>query len=126
MARRADSGEHYVIGLCDAILGRTAERQKRFAFLLGDPGRTGRRVRLPVDAWYADLALVIEYHERQHGEAVPHFDKPGRLTVSGVHRGEQRRRYDARRASMLPENGIALVVIRHDHLVVDPRGRLLR
>ncbi|WP_309751901.1 hypothetical protein [Novosphingobium sp.] len=44
---------------------------------------------LPVDAWYPELALVIEYRERQHSEAVKFFDQ--RETVSGVGRGEQRR-----------------------------------
>jgi hypothetical protein len=126
MARRADSDEHYVIDLCDELLGLRARRQMRFDFLLGDVGRTGRRVRLPVDAWYADLALVVEYHERQHGEAVAHFDKPGRLTASGVDRGEQRRRYDERRAHVLPGRGITLVVVRAADLVCDRRGRLTR
>jgi len=107
-AARANSDEAYVIALCDATLGRTAVRQHKFDFLRGDPTAQGGRGRmLPVDAWYPDLALVIEYRERQHSEAVGFFDR--RLTCSGVPRGEQRRRYDLHRREILPLHGIGLV-----------------
>ena len=94
--------EVYVLNLCDGVLYSPSERQHRFAFLLGDTGR-----KLPVDAYYPRLALVIEYHERQHSEAVPFFDR--RLTVSGVPRGLQRAIYDQRRRDVLPQHGIQLV-----------------
>lgn len=94
--------EVYVLNLCDGVLHSPSERQHRFAFLLGDTGR-----KLPVDAYYPRLALVIEYHERQHSEAVPFFDR--RLTVSGVPRGLQRAIYDQRRRDVLPQHGIQLV-----------------
>lgn len=101
---RAASDESYVIDLCDEILKMKASRQHKFDFLVGDTGR-----KLPVDAYYESLNLVIEYHERQHTEAVSLFDnKP---TVSGVSRGEQRKIYDQRRAEILPKHGIKLVII---------------
>ncbi len=120
---RDRSDESYVIDLCDEILRRTALRQHRFSWLLGDPGKSGVRARLPVDAYYPDLGLVVEYRERQHYEATPFFDR--RETVSGVGRGEQRRRYDARRESELPLHGIRLVVVRSTDLRCNRRGRLL-
>jgi len=52
---------------------------------------------------------VIEYDERQHTESVKHFDKPDKKTISGVYRGEQRRRYDERRRKVLSEHGIKVV-----------------
>ena len=103
-AGRENSDEVYVIDLCDEVLGRKSERQKRFDFLKGDTGRA-----LPVDAYYKDLNLVIEYYERQHTEEVKFFDK--KQTVSGVTRGEQRKIYDERRKIELPKHGISLVVI---------------
>jgi very-short-patch-repair endonuclease len=103
---RSASDEHYLINLCDEVLGLKAKRQHRFDFLRGDPGRNGRSVMLPVDAWYPDLNLVVEILERQHSESTPFFDR--RLTVSGMSRGEQRRRYDARRESVLRKHGIQL------------------
>lgn len=101
---RKDSDEYYVIDLCDEVLGRKAERQKKFDFLKGDKGHS-----LPVDAYYKDLNLVIEYHERQHTEEVKFFDD--KQTVSGVSRGEQRKIYDERRKEILPKHGIKLLVI---------------
>ena len=116
--------ESWIIDLCDKILGRQAVRQHRFPFLLGDPGRSGRRVRLPVDAYYPDLKLVIEYHEKQHSTSVPHFDK--RQTVSGVERGEQRRLYDERRKIVLPQHGLKLVVLDYSEFKCNSAGRLVR
>ena len=101
---RQASDEHYVIDLCDDVLGQKALRQHRFDFLMGDTG-----VRLPVDAYYPDLNLVVEYYESQHSESTPFFDR--KKTVSSVSRGEQRRIYDQRRKELLPKHGIKLVII---------------
>jgi hypothetical protein len=123
---RNNSDESYVIDLCDDVLGERASRQHRFDWLLGDPSASGRRARLPVDAYWARHRLVVEYRELQHDRPVPHFDKPDRLTVSGVHRGMQRALYDARRDMEIPAHGLRLVVIRPRDLDSDGRGRLRR
>jgi hypothetical protein len=102
----------YVTDLCDAVLCAPASREHRFEWLLGDPSpNTGRQVKLPVDAYWESLGLVMEFQEEQHSRAVKLFDKPDVLTVSGVHRGEQRRLYDERKALLISENGLRLVVI---------------
>jgi hypothetical protein len=124
--RRVDSDEAYVIDLCDEVVGIPASRQHRFDWLLGDPGKKGGRVRLPVDAFWESRALVVEYREIQHDRPVAHFDKPDRLTVSGVHRGLQRALYDARRDELIPTKGLRLVVIKPADLDADSRGRLRR
>ncbi|MEU5095766.1 hypothetical protein [Streptomyces sp. NPDC020996] len=126
MGARDDSDEAYVIGLCNRILAETALTQHRFDWLLGDPGAGGRRVRLPVEAYWPGHRLVVEYRELHHDRPVPHFDKPDRLTVSGVHRGEQRALYDARRETEIPAHGLRLVVVRPSDLDADKRGRLRR
>lgn len=125
-APRATSDEAYVIDLCDEILEEEALRQHRFDWLLGDPGRNGSRVALPVDAYYPGRRLVVEYRERQHDEPIAHFDKPDRMTVSGVHRGEQRRLYDRRREEEIPAHGLRLMIIRPGDLGADRLGRLRR
>jgi hypothetical protein len=44
--------EHYILEICDELLGEKGERQKRFDFLRGFPSlTTGRRAPLPVDAF---------------------------------------------------------------------------
>ena len=126
MGTRDNSDEAYVVGLCNRILGERALTQHRFAWLLGDPGVGGRQVKLPVDAYWPEHRLVLEYRELQHEQAIPHFDKPERLTVSGVHRGEQRALYDARRDREIPAHGLRLVVVRPADLDADSRGRLRR
>jgi hypothetical protein len=123
---RDDSDEAYVVGLCNQVLAETALTQHKFDWLLGDPGTSGRRVKLPVDAFWPGHHLVVEYREIQHDQPVPHFDKPHQLTVSGVHRGEQRAMYDARRDSQIPARGLRFVVIRPADLDADNRGRLQR
>lgn len=121
---RPQRDEEYVIDLCDEVLCERALRQPRFPWLLGDAGLRGARVQLPVDAYYRDHRIVVEYRERQHYVRTPFFDR--RQTVSGVGRGEQRRVYDARREREIPEHGLRLVVIRSSDLRCDGRGRLLR
>ncbi|WP_241829918.1 hypothetical protein [Parafrankia colletiae] len=123
---RDDSDETYVIELCNTVLGEQAATQHRFEWLLGDPSANGRRVMLPVDGYWPGHQLVVEYRELQHDQPVAHFDKPDRLTVSGVHRGEQRALYDAQRDSEIPAHGLRLVVIRPGDLDSDSRGRLRR
>ena len=116
---RNKSDENYVIDLCDTLLKVKALRQHRFDFLNGDSGR-----KLPVDAYYPKLNLVIEFKERQHTEVVKFFDR--RQTVSGVGRGEQRKIYDQRRRDILPENGIALIELNYDEFGHFASKRLLR
>ncbi|WP_254047422.1 hypothetical protein [Streptomyces aureus] len=115
-----------MVGLCNQVLGETALTQHKFGWLLGDPGTSGRQARLPVDAYWPGHRLVVEYRELQHDQAMPHFDKPHRMTVSGVHRGEQRALYDSRRDTEIPAHGLRLVVIRPADLDADGRGRLHR
>ena len=111
--------EAYVIDLCDRVLGRKAVRQHCFDFLRGTTGR-----QLPVDAYYPDLKLVIEYRERQHSESVEFWDR--KSTVSGISRGQQRALYDKRRRELLPKNGLTLVEISCADFECNSRKRLLR
>lgn len=123
-APRGNSDEAWIIGLCDEVLGEQAIRQHRFPFLTGDPGATGRRSPLPVDAFYPARKLVIEFHEIQHSQPVAHFDK--RQTVSGVSRAEQRRRYDELRRTVLPQHGIDIVIFDYSEFEHTTAGRLQR
>jgi hypothetical protein len=124
MPSRALSDESYVIDLCDEALGAPALRQHRFDWLRGDarPGKQGTR--LPVDAYYPDLHLVVEYRERQHTEAIPFMDR--RMTVSGVDRGAQRAIYDQRRRDLLPVHGIELVELSYTDFAYEVNKRLCR
>lgn len=113
--------EEYVLDLCDEVLNLKGNRQHKFDFLLGDTGR-----KLPVDIYYAELNLVIEYREYQHSNAVKHFDKPDKMTKSGVHRGEQRKIYDQRRRNVLPVHEVKLIEIDYTDFIYDTENRIVR
>lgn len=118
--------EQYVIDICDKILGEDSIRQHKFDFLTGDPNERGISAKLPVDAFYPSLKLVIEYRERQHTESVNHFDKPDKLTISGVHRGLQRKIYDERRRKILPTHGINLMELSFKDFAHNSQKRIVR
>ena len=122
MSHRED--QHYIIDLCDEVLGLTAAREHTFDFLRGDSRGDTKGRKLPVDAYYEDLMLVVEYHEKQHqpGDSVPLWDY--KQTVSGVSRKVQRAIYDQRRRDVLPKHGIRLVELSIDRFA--HRGRKLQ
>jgi hypothetical protein len=113
-----------MLSVCPWSGWETALRQHHFGFLVGDPDRNGRCRRLPVDAYYPKLHLVIEYREKQHSEAVRIMDR--KMTISSCPRGEQRRAYDQRRRAVLTQHHIALVELDYSMFAHDSRKRLRR
>lgn len=108
MAREA---QRYATQLLVELLG-PGETEKRFDWCRGDsrdPARGGRT--LPFDAVWESRKLIVEFDERQHGEPVDFFDKPQRMTVSGVHRREQRRLYDERKVRLALAHGYTVIRI---------------
>lgn len=117
MADRAASDEHYVLELCNEVLGASGRRQATFDWLRGDPSLSRPLgTKLPVDGFWPALKLVVEFQEEQHSKPLPFFDR--RHTVSGVGRGEQRRLYDERKHLLIPKHGLRLVVIEKSAFVV--------
>ncbi|PRA00951.1 hypothetical protein CQ019_15355 [Arthrobacter sp. MYb229] len=124
LSKRADSDEHYVLELCDQVLEAKRTGQQTFPWLVGDPSAKYGKVKpLPVDGYWAELGVVVEYHERQHTESVPFFDD--KITASGRRRGEQRRIYDARKAELIPEHDLKLVIIDFKDFS-NKRGKIVR
>ncbi len=95
----------------DALGGVEYKPGHRFPFLRGDPTlKRPKGVILPVDAYYPDSKLVLEFREAQHySDRVALWD--ARITATGQRRKEQRRKYDERREEVLPANGIKLLII---------------
>ncbi|WP_077487833.1 hypothetical protein [Sinomonas mesophila] len=124
MAGRPESDEHYVLDLCDKILGASGRRQATFDWLRGDPSPSRPLgTKLPVDGFWPGLELVVEFQEEQHSKPSPFFDR--RQTVSGIGRGEQRRLYDERKSLLIRENGLRLVVIDKSAFVIRSK-RIMR
>jgi hypothetical protein len=104
--------ERYCAKLVSDALGGAEYRSGQcFTFLRGDP--THKRlngVMLPVDAYYPEFRLVLEFREAQHYSGrVALWDN--RITATGQRRKEQRLKYDERREELLPANGIKLLII---------------
>ncbi|MRT93034.1 hypothetical protein EMN46_08775 [Ancylomarina sp. 16SWW S1-10-2] len=129
IATRLNSDETYVIGLCDKVLSLKADRHKRFDFLLGDLHKNRKtKTKLPVDAYYEELQLVVEYKEVQNFRplAVHDTDDEEEEITHTSTREELRRLYDERRAKVLPKNGISLVVISYSDFMFNDNNRIIR
>lgn len=110
--KRESSDTYYILNLCDLILEEKASRQHTFPFILGDFHKDKiSRTKLPLDAYYQNLNLVIEYREKPADE-----DQSKVLevkTVSGVSRSEQRKIYNQRKKEGLLRKNINLVEVNY-------------
>lgn len=109
MGRIPRQAEEKWIRLFHQVLGGAApSRGHWFEFLRGDPTpKRPKGATLPVDAYFPDFNLVVEYMGEQHSAPNPLMDRrPGRR--------EQRRRYQERRTGVLREHGINLIRVRYD------------
>lgn len=120
------NAQRYATSLLEDLLG-PAEIEKRFDWARGDSRDPSRRgVPLPFDAVWEGRKLIVEIDEQQHGEPVGFFDKPDVMTVSGVHRGEQRRIYDERKVRLARDHGYTVVRIPASALSMNGRAIALK
>lgn len=100
---RTNSDEKYVIDLCDEVIGKPGIRQHRFPFLKGK--RT-----LPVDVYYPNHSLVIEYLEDYHTD-LKFGNKPN---------------HDDLRRTVLNQHQITLLEIEFLDFAYDSKYRIIR
>lgn len=61
-----NSDENYLLDLCDELLDKKASRKHTFDTLVGNLHKRGKgRTKLPLDAYYQDLKLVIEFFQTE-------------------------------------------------------------
>lgn len=127
ISRRESSDEYYLIGLINELLDTKASHQHTFNFLLGDLHKNGKkRTELPLDAYYKDLNLVVEFIMKEDSDSDEHADKEEKMTISGVSRSEQRRIYRLRKRSVLKEEEINLIEIEYEMFECDNNNKLVR
>lgn len=127
IAKRQNSDEYYLIGLCNELLGEKASHQHTFSFLLGDFHKDKKtRTRLPIDAYYPKLNVAIEFFEREDLIPTDDLDKAEEMTVSRVSRKEQRKKYTERKREVLLEKEIGLVEMDYDEFECDNQNKLVR
>jgi len=125
------SDEKYVLDICDSILGVNSKRQHKFKFLVGDKHKDGKsETKLPIDAYYEEFKLAIEYvakpYEDEEVIVVKRKRSAKKLTPSGVIRSEQRKIYDKRKQEVLPQNNITLIYIRSKDFQRDENNKIIR
>lgn len=102
------------IKLFEKVLRAKALREYAgFDFLRGDPTpKRPRGVKLPVDAYFPDYSLVVEYMGEQHFMHNPLMNRrPGRR--------EQRPRYQERRLEVLPKHSVKVIRVRYDEQLTE-------
>jgi hypothetical protein len=101
--------EERCLRLFSEVLGGTrCLRRHRFDFLRGDPTPARPKgVALPVDGFFPDFKLVVEYMGEQHF-------RPNLLMNRRAGRAEKRARYQELRTTILPQNGLKLIRVRFD------------
>lgn len=125
-AVRASSDAYYILNMCDQLLDQHASRQHKFGFILGDMHKDEKtRTALPVDAYYKQANLVIEFLDNGD-ELEMELGKPGRKTVSGVDRAEQRKIYALRKRKGLKSKEIPLIEIDFASFECNAENRLVR
>ena len=123
ISRRESSDEYYLIGLVNELLGTRASHQHTFDFLLGDYHKNGKtRTELPLDAYYADQNIVIEFLDKNNSESV----NQDKMTISGVKRSEQRGIYRQRKQGILKANDINLIEVDYALFECDTEQNLSR
>jgi hypothetical protein len=124
-AARGNSDEYYLINLCDDLLSQRASRQHKFGFILGDLHKDEKtRTALPVDAYYKEAKLVLEFLKIE--DDTIELGKPGRKTISGVDRAEQRKIYASRKRKGLDAKDIPFIEIDFTAFELDSENNLAR
>jgi hypothetical protein len=126
LINRKNSDEYYILDLCDELLDEKAARHHTFDFLVGDVHQDGRtRTELPLDGYYYELNLAIEYLEKQDSEDSK-VDNPDKMTISGVKRTEQRKIYNRRKREVLRKKEINFIEIKYSDFDYDDQFKLIR
>lgn len=125
-AQRENTDEFYLINICDELLDEKASRKHTFSFLLGDMHKRGKtRTKLPLAAFYKAPNLVIEFLENDT-KTDQDSSKLDVITVSGITRSEQIKKYNKRRRDVLKKREINLIEIDYSDFDCDKAGRLIK
>jgi len=109
-----NSDEYYLVNLCDELLGQEASRKHTFDTLVGRLHKKGKgRTKLPLDAYYEDLKLVLEFFRKQTSE-------------DESERDAQRKFYDQRKKEVLEKKKIRLIEINYALFECDASGAIIR
>ena len=109
-----NSDEFYLVNLCDELLQEKASRKHTFDSLVGRLHKRGKgRTKLPIDAYYENLKLAIEFFEKKEIE-------------ENDERSAQRKFYDQRKKDALKKKEIKLIDINYALFECNENNQLVR
>lgn len=115
-----NSDEYYLVDLCDEILGEEASRKHIFDSIVGNLHKHGKgRTKLPVDAYYKNLKLVIEfYKDRSETQEEPSEKEQARVA--------QITYYDELKKKRILKMELRLLKIKFSRFELNDTGKLIR
>ncbi len=124
---RANSDENYLIGLIDELFEKEGSRKHKFDFLLGDLHQNGKkRTKLPIDVYYKHKRLALEFTKHPKELINANQALEDKLTVSGISRAEQRKKYFERKKKTLEERATNFIEIPKAKFEVNDSFKLKR
>jgi len=113
------SDEYYLVNLCDELLNEKASRKHTFDSIVGNLHKRGKgRTKLPLDAYYKDLKLVIEFFEKRKEEE--NLDEVAQARL------EQIKYYDALKKEAVIKKELQYIAINYASFECDDKGKLAR
>lgn len=114
-----NSDEYYLVNLCDELLEQKASRKHTFDTIVGSLHKRGKgRTKLPLDAYYEDLKLVIEFFREQ--VAIEDLDEAEQARLVQI------KRYDQIKKKAILKRELHLVEINYSTFACDEAGKLVR
>lgn len=114
-----NSDEFYLVNLCDELLEQKASRKHTFDTLVGNLHKRGKgRTKLPLDAYYKDLKLVIEF--KRKNEILDESDSKEQARITQISR------YDALKKKAILKKDLRLMVINYASFECDDTNKLIR
>lgn len=114
-----NSDEFYLVNLCDELLEQTASRKHTFDTLVGNLHKRGKgRSKLPLDAYYEDLKLVVEFFRKDKD-----FDE---LDKKEQARMIQIKRYNELKKKAILKKDLRLIEINYASFECNETNKLIR
>ncbi len=114
-----NSDEFYLVNLCDELLEQKASRKHTFDTLVGNLHKRGKgRTKLPLDAYYGDLKLVIEFSRED--EVFEELDSKQQARMIQI------QRYNQLKKKAILNKELRLMEIKYASFECDETNKLIR
>jgi len=114
-----NSDEFYLVNLCDDLLEQKASRKHTFNTLVGDQHKRGKgRTKLPLDAYYEDLKLVIEFSVKN--DIAEELDEKEQARILQI------KRYKELKKKAIVKKDLRLIEINYTSFACDETNKLIR